>query len=404
MSYLKNIGLALLGKRGDVSLSSKEFSALFSSNSLTSINADNAMKVSTVFACVRLLSETIATLPINLIQDYKGKRRNATDHPLYYLLKSKPNKDMNSVQIKEALMASMCLRGIGFLQKVTTRGGSIIELPFLNAARMSLYTRVDGSYYYIYTKKTGAQVKFEPDEIVSIPYFSLDGVEGITPIDMCAQGIGLAMTAENHANMFYENGGKITGTIEIPGTITPEKVESLRKGFNAKFSGKGAYQTAVLEGGAKFNPIAMTAKDAEFIATRKFQKSEIAAMFNIPPHLIGDLEKATFSNIEQQSIEFEKFTIRPLVTKIEAAFNTSLLSEKEQKEGYYFKFNTDALLRGDIKSRYEAYQIAIANAMKSPNECRALEDEDPYTGGDDYWMPLNMQNITNPNKGGTANA
>lgn len=404
MGYLKGIVLSILGKRAEVSTGSKELAELFRQKGITSITADNAMKVATVFACVRLLSETIATLPISLIQDYKGKRKHASDHPLYYLLKSKPNQDMNSVQLKEALMASMCLRGNGYLQKVTTRRGDIVELPFLDASRMSLNTRTDGTYYYVYTKKSGGQVRFEPDEIVNIPYFSLNGIEGITPIEMCSQGIGLAMTAETHASMFYENGGKITGVIEYPESLNADRIKTLKEGFNSKFSGKGAYQTAILESGAKFNAVSMTAKDAEFIATRKFQKSEIAAMFNIPPHLVGDLEKATFSNIEQQSIEFEKFTIRPLVTKIEAVFNISLLTEQEQRQGYYFKFNTDALLRGDIKSRFEAYAIAIANAIKSPNECRALEDDEAYVGGDDKWMPLNMQNISNPKQGGTSNA
>lgn len=404
MGYLSGIVLSLLGKRGEVSTGSKELAELFGRKGVTSITADNAMKVATVFACIRLLSETIATLPISLMQDYKGKRKHASDHPLYYLLKSKPNQDMNSVQLKEALMASMCLRGNGYLQKVTTRGGAIVELPFLDASRMTLSTRSDGTYYYTYTKKSGGQVRFEPNEIVNIPYFSLNGIEGITPIEMCSQGIGLAMTAETHASMFYENGGKITGVIEYPNQLDSDRVKSLKEGFNSKFSGKSSYQTAILESGAKFNAVSMTAKDAEFIATRKFQKSEIAAMFNIPPHLVGDLEKATFSNIEQQSIEFEKFTIRPLVTKIEAVFNTSLLTEQEQRQGYYFKFNTDALLRGDIKSRYEAYAIAVTNAIKSPNECRALEDDEEYEGGDDKWMPLNMQNISNPKQGGTPNA
>lgn len=404
MGYLRNLALSIVGKREEVAIGSKEFYQLFSNGGISTITPDNAMKVTTVFACVRLLSETIATLPISLIQDYNGKRRHANEHPLYYLLKTKPNSDMNSVQLKEAVMASMCLRGNGYLQKVKTRGGAIVSLPFLDASRMTLYTQADGTYYYIYTKKSGSQVRFTPDEIVNIPYFSLNGVEGITPIEICAQGIGLALTAENHAKMFYDNGGKPNMAIEVPQSLSDPAYARLKKSFEQAYSGKNSYKTAILEGGATAKTLTMSAKDAEFIATRKFQKSEIAAMFNIPPHLIGDLEKATFSNIEQQSIEFEKFTIRPLVTKIEAVFNTSLLTEQEQRQGYYFKFNTDALLRGDMKSRYEAYQIAIGNAIKSPNECRALEDEEPYEGGDDFWMPLNYQNITNPTQGGTPNA
>lgn len=390
--------------RAEVSTGSKELDALFARPGATTVNADNAMQVATVFACVRLLSETIATLPLNLIHDSGSKRRHAKEHPLYSLLKSKPNKDMNAVQLKEALMAAMCLRGTGYLQKVTTRGGQIVSLPFLDASRMTLNTRTDGSYYYIYTSKSGKQYHFEAEEIVNIPYFSLNGVEGMTPIEMCSTGIGLAMTAENHAKMFYDNGGKPNLSIEIPQTLTDEAYERLKKSFNSAYSGQNSYKTAILEGGATAKTLTMSAKDAEFIATRKFQKSEIAAMFNIPPHLIGDLEKATFSNIEQQSIEFEKFTIRPLVTKIEAALNASLLSDKEVLDGYYFKFNTDALLRGDIKSRYDAYAVGRQWGWLSANDIRNKEDEEEIYGGDVYLTPLNMIDVSKPIEGGVTNA
>jgi HK97 family phage portal protein len=382
---------------------SSEFSDIFARTGVTSVTADNAMKVATVFACVRLLSETIATLPLNLMQDYKGKKRHADNHPLYYLLRNKPNQDMNAVQLKEALMASMCLRGNGYLQKVQTRGGQIVELPFLDAARMSMQRLSNGSILYYYTSKTGKQYTFTPDEIVNIPYFSLNGVEGVTPITMCRDGIGLAMTAEAHAKRFYENGGKPNAVLEIPATFSSDEAfKRLKDSFNTSFGGENSYKTAVLEGGATLKTVQMTAKDAEFIATRKFQKSEIAAMFNIPPHLIGDLEKATFSNIEQQSIEFEKFTIRPLVTKIEAALNVSLLTENEQRQGYYFRFNTDALLRGDMKSRYDSYAVARQWGFMNGNEIRELEDMESFEGGDTYWMPVNMTDAANPtNKGGT---
>lgn len=398
MGYWSNFANALLG-RAEVSAGSKEYSELFARPGVTTVTADNAMKVATVFACVRLLSETIATLPLNLIQQNGNKRRHATEHPLYYLLKNKPNSDMNAVQLKEALMASMCLRGNGYMQKVTTRGGQIAALPFLDASRMTLSTRSDESYYYTYTTKSGKQYRFEADEIVNIPYFSLNGVEGMTPITMCSQGIGLAMTAENHAKMFYDNGGKPNMAIEIPQTLSDDAYNRLKKSFNTAYSGQNSYKTAILEGGAKATTLTMSAKDAEFIATRKFQKSEIAAMFNIPPHLIGDLEKATFSNIEQQSIEFEKFTIRPLVTKIEAALNVSLLSDREQRDGYYFKFNTDALLRGDIKSRYDAYAVGRQWGWLSANDIRNKEDEEEIDGGDIYLTPLNMIDPTNPTQG-----
>lgn len=398
MGYFKNIALSLIGKREEVVVGSKEFYELFAKSGISTITADNAMQVATVFACVRVLSETIATLPLNLMQEKNGKRRHASEHHLYSLLKTKPNKDMNSVQLKEALMASMCLRGNGYLQKVTTRGGSIVELPFLDASRMQLQTRSDGTYYYLYTKKSGTQIKFEPDEVINVPYFSLNGITGLTPIELCRQGIGLAMTAENHAKMFYDNGGKPNMAIEIPQTLSEIAYDRLKKSFNEAYSGKNSYKTAILEGGATAKTLTMTAKDAEFIATRKFQKSEIATMFNVPAHMVGDLEKATFSNIEQLSINFEKFTIRPLATKIEAVLNASLLTDKEQKEGYYFKFNTDALLRGDIKTRYDAYAVGRQWGWMSANDVRELEDLEEVENGDMYLVPMNMTDANKINE------
>ncbi len=403
MGYFSNIASALLGQRGEVSTGSKEYGELFARPGVTTVTADNAMQVATVFACVRLLSETVATLPLNLMQNYKGKKRHAVEHPLYSLLKNKPNADMNTVQLKEALVASMCLRGNGYLQKVTTRGGVIAEIPFLDAARMSMVRKADGSIVYYYISLTGKSYTFNADELVNIPYFSLNGIEGITPIKMCRDGISLAMTAQNHAKMFYENGGKPNLAIELPQTLSEDAYKRLKTSFNNAYSGQNSYKTAILEGGATAKTLTMTAKDAEFIATRKFQKSEIAAMFNIPPHLVGDLEKATFSNIEQQSIEFEKFTIRPLVTKIEAALNASMLSDKERLEGYYFRFNTEALLRGDTKTRYDAYAIARQWGWMSANDIRQIEDLNPIDGGDIYLSPLNMVDTSNPQPQGGAN-
>lgn len=404
MGYFSKIASALLGQRGEVSTGSQEYTDLFARPGVTSVTAENAMQVATVFACVRLLSETIATLPLNLMQNVKGKKRHAVNHPLYSLLKTKPNADMNIVQLKEALVASMCLRGNGYLQKVSTRGGVIAEIPFLDAARMSMIRQADGSIVYFYTSLSGKSYRFNADEIINIPYFSLNGIEGITPIKMCRDGISLAMTAQNHAKMFYENGGKPNLAIEIPQTLSDTAYDRMKKSFNTAYSGQNSYKTAILEGGATAKTLTMTAKDAEFIATRKFQKSEIAAMFNIPPHLVGDLDKATFSNIEQQSIEFEKFTIRPLVTKIEAALNASMLTEIEQAQGYYFRFNTEALLRGDTKTRYDSYAVARQWGWMSANDIREIEDLNPIEGGDIYLSPLNMVDTSNPIQGGVTNA
>lgn len=199
--------------------------------------------------------------------------------------------------------------------------------------------------------------------------------------------------------MFYDNGGKPNMALSIPQTFKDATAfERLKTSINTGFSGKNSYKTVVLEGGAELKTLTMTAKDAEFIATRKFQKSEIATMFNVPAHMVGDLDKATFSNIEQLSINFEKFTISPLATKIEAVLNASLLTDSEQKQGYYFKFNTDALLRGDIKTRYDAYAVGRQWGWMSANDVRELEDLEEIENGDMYLVPLNMTDASKINE------
>ena len=369
-------------------------------SSVGAVTPPVALQMTAVFASVRLLSESIAMLPLNL---YKRDGRNkdiATNHPLYGLIKYKPNQDMNSFVFMQTLVASMLLRGSGYIQRVVNKYGNTLELCVLLPQYVSK-KRVNGSIIYTYSDGYTNR-DFRQDEITNIPYFTTNGVDGLSPIGVCRNAVKLGLTAENHATFFYENGAKPSGFIKTPGVLSDDAYNRLRKSVNDNYVGSNSFKVGILEGGSEYQGVTLNLKDAQFIESRKFQVSEIARIYGVPPHKIGDLEKATFSNIEQQNTDFAVSSIQPLCTKIESALNASLLTSKEIEQGYYFKFNLAALLRGDIASRGTYYGQGRQWGWLSANDIRDLEDENPIEGGDIYLQPVNMMDASNPtNQGGT---
>lgn len=364
-----------------------EFEELFSSNFISSITTSNAIKISTVFACVRVLAETISTLPFDIYTKDGNSRQRATTHPLNTLLSVAPNEYMNRVSFFEAIIASMALQGAAFLYPVRNRKGAIVRIDFLHPSNLSLQATAKERYYIYATEKSTIKLRF--DEVVNIPYFTTDGINGITPIEKCRQSLELSDAAEFHAKQFFQNGAFPKGAIYFEQELSDEAYERIKKSWQEAYSKNNAFATAILEGGAKYQEISMKNTDAQFLELRNFQVNDIARMFRIPPHMIGSLEKATFSNIEQQSKEFAEFTIAPLCVKIETAMAHRLLKSDEWGK-YYFKFNINAITRGDMKSRYEAYNLARNMGAFSVNDIRELEDMNPIENGDIYLQPLNM--------------
>lgn len=352
------------------------------------ITPNNALKLSAVFASVRLLSETIATLPITLYKTDGKKREAALLHPLYNLLKYNPNPLMTVPDLIEVFVASALLRGNGYIHPVKNRYGDVSELEFLTPQNVTIDMKDDEPVYKYQSSKKN--MSFRYDEIVNFAYFTVDGITGLSPIGQCRTSLELANESEEFGRRFFANNAQPGGVIESPTELSPEAYERFKKSWNENYGGDNIGKTALLEGGTTYKAISLNNKDSQFIESRSFQVGEIARMFNIPPHLIGDLSKATFSNIEQQAMEFEKYTIRPLVTKIEAVFNKRLLKEDEIGR-YFFKFNTSALLRGDVKTRFESYNLGRNMGVYSANDIRELEDMNPIKNGDIYLQPLNME-------------
>ena len=328
------------------------------------VNARSAMQMTAVYSCVRILSEAVAGLPLQFYRynDNGGKEK-----------------------------------------------GEIVALYPLMPDRMTVDRDEHGRLYYEYLvydgddvdgrtgtdpKANGKIVRQHPADVLHIPGLGFDGLVGYSPIAMAKNAIGLAIAAEEYGSKFYANGAAPSGVLEHPGTLKdPGRV---RESWQSTFGGSSnANKVAVLEEGMKYTPISIAPNEAQFLETRKFQIDEIARIFRVPPHMVGDLDKSSFSNIEQQSLEFVKYTLDPWVSRWEQAMVRALLSAEEKKK-YFFKFNVDGLLRGDYQSRMTGYATARQNGWMSANDIRELENMDRIPeelGGDLYLINGNMTKL-----------
>ena len=363
----------------------------------------SAMQMTAVYACVRILSEAVAGLPLHLYRYKKdGSKEKAVGESLYRLLHDEPNPEMSSFVFRETLMTHLLLWGNAYAQIIRNGKGEVVALYPLMPNKMSVDRGEDGRIYYTYNKgpdeshpKGGSTVTLTARDVLHIPGLGFDGLVGYSPIAMAKNAIGLAIATEEYGAKFFANGAAPSGVLEHPGTI--KDPARLRENWNSTFGGSAnSGKVAVLEEGMKYTPISISPEQAQFLETRKFQIDEIARIFRVPPHMVGDLEKSSFSNIEQQSLEFVKYTLDPWVVRWEQSLSRALLSPAE-KADHFFKFNLEGLLRGDYQSRMNGYAIARQNGWMSANDIRELENLDRIPaeeGGDLYLVNGNMKPLT----------
>lgn len=377
----------------------------FGGNSSSGVNVDElrSLQTSAVYACVKILAETVASLPLHLYKRGKdGKNEWATEHPLFYCLYESPNDEMTSFEFRETMMTSLLLWGNAYA-RIIRKQGHVTELWFLKPQNM-VVERDSQSHKLKYTYSDDIKNEtfvYKPSQIMHIKGLSVDGVLGLSPIAQAREAVGLALATEQYGAKFFGNGARPGGVLEHPGILKdPEK---LRDSWNKVYQGtQNSHKVAVLEEGMKYHSIGIAPEDAQFLETRKYQVNEICRIFRVPPHLVGDLERATFSNIEHQSIEFVQHTIRPWLVRWEQAISRSLLDETECTL-YFAKFNVDGLLRGDYKSRMQGYAIGRQNGWLSANDIRRLEDMPPIPaeeGGDTYLVNGNMSSVQTTTEGG----
>lgn len=355
------------------------------------VTPDMALQCSAVFSCVRVLAETIAGLPFILYTKSDSGRTRDTKHPLYRLIHDTPNKWMTSFEYREMCMGHLLLRGNAYSQKIYNGKNEIVELIPLDPSRMTVVMSDDGSISYHYSSRSRGKIVFPQDRIFHLKAYSNDGIIGMSLISQAAESIGLSISAEKYASRMFENDATPGGILSHPGKLTDEVHKRIKNSWNEAHKGvEKSHNVAIIEEGMKWEKIGMSPEDMQFIASRKFQLEEIARIFRIPPHLIGHLEKATFSNIEHQSLEFVQHTILPWLRRWEQAIAARLLTEQEA-ETKYVEFLVDGLLRGDLESRYRAYAVGRQWGWLSANDILKMENRDPIgEKGDIYLVPLNM--------------
>ena len=386
------------------------------SGSGKAVNERTAMQTTAVNACVRILSETVASLPLHTYNYTDTGKEKAYKHSLYYLLHDSPNPEMTSFVFRETLMSHLLLWGNAYTYIVRDGRGSVIELWPLLPDRMRVGRLGDsGEIYYCYQTSSG-ELNLRADEVMHIPALGFDGLIGYSPISMAKEAIGLSLSTEEFGAKFFANGANPGGVLEHPGVV--KDPARIRDSWNAVYQGSNnAHKVAVLEEGMSYKPIGIPPDAAQFLETRRFQVTEICRMFRVPAHMVGDLERSTFSNIENQSLEFVIYTIRPWLIRLEQAMAKSLLLPNER--GVYFpKFAVEGLLRGDFKTRMEGYAVARQNGWMSVNNIRELEDMNlipTADGGDDMHANGNFVKLSqiglwtqkydgnNSMKGGTGN-
>lgn len=348
------------------------------------VNERTAMQTTAVYACVRILAEAIASLPLHVYeyQDDGGKKL-VHDHPLYYLLHDEPNPEMTSFVFREALMSHLLIWGNAYAQIIRDGAGRVLGLYPLLPDKMDVQRDDKGNIYYVYSRnsdenpmfKEYGNIKLKAEDVLHIPGLGFDGLIGYSPIAMAKNAVGMTLACEEYGASFFANGANPGGVLEHPGVLKdPSKV---RESWNSVYRGvNNAHKIAVLEEGMKYQQIGIPPEEAQFLETRKFQINEIARLYRIPPHMVGDLDKSSFSNIEQQSLEFVKYTLDPWVIRWEQSLQRSLLLPGE-KGKYFIKLNVDGLLRGDYQSRMNGYAVGRQNGWFSANDIREMENMNP---------------------------
>ena len=354
------------------------------------VSPDSALRLAAVYACVRILAETMASLPLVVYQRRAdGGKDRVTDHWLYRLMAKRPNRFQNPFEWREMLQGHMALRGNAYNQIITNPRGEIIEFMPIHPDRVKIELLPSGEYRYRVTDRSGTEVILPRGEVWHLRGLSSDGLMGMSPIELARENLGMALAAQDYGARFFANDAKPTGGwIEFPGTFKDTEAKKVfRESYQQAQSGANRGKVLVLENGMKFHEVGVTNKDAQFLELRKFQITDIARLFRVPPHMIADLERATFSNIEQQSLEFVMHTMTPWAERWEASIESELLLEGDDIE---IEFDFANLMRGDAASRSSYYQSGIQNGWLTRNEARIAENLNPIDGLDQPLRPLNM--------------
>lgn len=372
-----------------------------------SVTPESSIRLTAVWACFRLLSETIGSLPIHVYErKSNGDRERATDHPYDFLISSEPNSECDSSQHRELTVTDLLGWGNSAHYIERDRFGRVIALWPLHQSQIKIRRLENRKIVYDVTEEIGSTKTYSADEIwhpMILPELTKNGLIGRSPVMRCRQAIGLGRGAEEYGGRLFANDGRSTGVIEVEGKLGRDAEESrairgeMQAQWTSNQSGANRHKIAILDQGMKFKPISINPDDAQFLETRRFQVEEIARIYGIPPDMIGAVDKTSSwgTGVEQRSLQFGIYTVTPYLVKIAQSLNRCLFT-REEKARYFIEFDMNGLLRGDTKSRYEAYGHAIQWGFMNRNEVRRRENLNAFDDGDRYYMPANMLPIDQP--------
>lgn len=364
------------------------------------VTAETAMNIAAVYACVRILSNHVAMLPLQLYQEVRGKKKRIHDHPIARLIETRPNPYMTPFQFKQTMEAHRQLYGNAYAEIEWGKDGYPKALWVLNPLLTKIVMEKDNNgnlkRYLVQTTLVNGQTVYLPyTSVLHIRGLATNGIIGKSPIDVARETIGIQIAGQKFTGKFYANGTMSSGVLKVPQSLKPEAKEVIRREWEKFNNGiENSHRVAILDAGLDYQSLGIKQSDAQYIETQKFSIAEIARIFNVPPHMLADLERATFSNIEQQSLEFVRDTLSPLLISWEQEIQYQLFTEEEiYVKHFYFKFNLNSLLRGDSTNRAAYYDKMINLGIYSINEVRELEDKDKIKNGDKHYMSLNYIDI-----------
>lgn len=358
------------------------------------VSPSNASQITAVYAAVKILSESIASLPLMVFERLaEGGKTPARGSLLWGILHDKPNRFQTSFEWREMMVGHLALRGNAYSEIVSTGNNPVSELMPLHPDRVRPFWAPDGTVAYEYRPSTGESRIILQNEMHHLKLRSEDGLKGMSPIEECRESLGLTKAAEEFGARFFGNGTVVGGFLSHPGTLSDKAYQHLKTSWEERHQGvQRSHKPAILEEGMKWQALGIPPEQAQFLETRKFQIAEVARIYRIPPHMLADLERATFSNIEQQGIDFVVHTLRPWLVRIEQAMNVDFFSDKSRRK-YFIEFKVAGLLRGDSAARSAYYREMYNIGALSVNEIREMENQNPIPGGDKHMAPLNMTTI-----------
>jgi len=364
------------------------------------VDTATAMNIAAVYACVRILSNHVAMLPLQLFQETRGKKKRIQNHPISKLIETRPNPYMTPFQFKQTMESHRQLYGNAYAEIEWSKTGYPKALWILNPLTTKVVMEKDSHgnlkrYLIQTTLVNGKVVNLPYTSVLHIRGLSTNGITGKSPIDVARETIGIQIAGQKFTGKFYANGTMSSGVLKVPQSLKPEAKAIIRQEWEKFNNGlDNSHRVAILDAGLDYQSLGIKQCDAQYIETQKFSIAEIARIFNVPPHMLADLERATFSNIEQQSLEFVRDTLSPLLISWEQELQYQLFTEDEiDTKRYYFKFNLNSLLRGDSTNRAAYYKEMINLGIYSINEVRELEDKDKIKNGDKHYMSLNYIDI-----------